>query len=272
MLTLTIASVLAFSPPVSEQPRPDDIIVDGRRLTPEELRRERDAEGPYSTTPRVMLGTRIARTPERRTFNTVSTDTGLAGLISGPDNNMDAAGGAVRSRLVRICRADREEVSEATACALSEANEMIRAGDFDRAGTILGELLAARHLSSFDRYYAGHYAVLLGQEAEDPVHRRAGLAAMLQSGRMAEADRPAAMRSLVSLALAAGDDAAAIAQLETLVNAVPHDAQSQANLAILYDRQGRVDQARQRMTLAVNQLRTEGRPPPEAWVAYLEIP
>lgn len=276
MFVLPLAiSLLSLTPqdgPVGATP-PDEegaIVVEGERLTAEEAWRERNAEQPYSTTPRTVLGTRIARVPERRTYNTVSTDTGLAGLISGPDNNMDAASGAVRNRLVRVCRADREEVSEASACALNEAREKIEASDFAQAAEILDTLLQTRHLSSWDRYYAGHYAFLLGQNADDPAQRRIGLTAMLASGRMEEGERPAAMRSLVSLALAAGDEEDAIRQLEALLDATPDDAQNQANLAILYGRQGRADVAKARMALAVDALRSAGRAPPESWTAFLQ--
>lgn len=267
-LSALLASLQPAPSPVEADP--DAIVVTG------EKHRER-AEEPYSTTPRVMTGTRIAKKPGRRMFYSVATDTGLAGLIGGAggagDSGFDGTGGrglVIRNKRVTECRADREEVSEATACALFDADRAMLKQDYAAARAALAPILATRNLNSFDRYYAGHYAYRLAELTNDASGREAALATMLESGRMPEADRPAAEKALVALAVKRGDPAEAVARLEALVKATPDDAFTHANLAALYAEGGRHDQARQRMTTAVSLVRARGQTPPPAWTDYLQ--
>ena len=92
---------------------------------------------------------------------------------------------------------------------------------------------------------------------------------MLATGRMDEADRRRTMGALTQIALRSGDDAIAIARFERLVQAQA-DANNLADLAALYARTGRLDQARTRMAEAVAMKRQAGETPPVGWTAFLE--
>ena len=268
-LAASVQTTQAPPPETEKEAASDQVTVTGQRPHPDEEK----AEEPYSTTRRIPLGSRIPRKPGRRVFHTVASNTGLAGLIAAKENDFDATGGAVlnsRNRLIKVCKADREEVSEETACALVEARRSMEAGDFESASSALAPLLASGGLSSFDRYYTGYYAYLLAQKMGDEAGRETALTMMLASGRMPESDRPAALKTLVAMAFKRGDDAAAIARLEKLVEAVPEDAQSQANLATLYANRGDHEKARTHMATAVALLERSGATPPNGWRQYLQ--
>ena len=70
------------------------------------------------------------------------------------------------------------------------------------------------------------------------------------------------------MALTSGRDEIAIARFEQLAEAGA-DARSLANLAALYARAGRMDQARLRMSQAVAQVRQQGQTPAEEWTTFL---
>jgi len=176
------------------------IVVTGTRP-------ERDPRGgveaPYPETERVLLGSRIARRVERRPFRSVATETGLAGMIGNSGaGSWDGTGGSnhgVRTRLVTECVADHEQVSEAVACALFRVKRHTEAGDFESAREALAPLLERRHMTSWKRYYVGHYAYRLAEAMEDDAARAQALQMMLESGRLSEEQRGRAYRVLASL-------------------------------------------------------------------------
>jgi tetratricopeptide (TPR) repeat protein len=269
---MTLAALLlllaAQTSPPQDQSSSDPIIVTGDKGDP----REQQAEEPYSTREHVPVGSRIPRKTGRRTFNTVASNTGLGGLLLSPGNHIEATGGTVpvtRNRLVKVCKADREEVSEETACALVEAKKKMDVRDFAGARAALQAVLAKRMLSSFDRYYAGHFAYLLAQAEGDEAGRERALRMMLASGRMAEAERQGALKSIVRMTLKRGDEAAAVTALEELLSAHPNDAESQANLATLYAWSGQHNKAVPRMQTAVSLVQQKGGTPPQTWTEYL---
>ncbi|MBA2771335.1 MAG: hypothetical protein H0U34_04870 [Sphingomonas sp.] len=271
-LTLSVLSVLltqssAPTRPVEPPLKADTIVVTGSKD-----RTKGKVEEPYSTTPRVVTGSRIARIPSgRRVFTTVATDTGLAGLIADKDNNFDAAGGAAlnfRKKRVKECKADRHEVSEATACVLFDVTKAIEAGEYPVAASKLDEL-KSRALNGFERYYVAFYSYQLAEAQQDDGAREVALKAMLASGRMHEGEQLAAKKTLVALALKRGDSPAAIAALEELLAVQPGDARSHANLAALYERSGMRQKARTQMAAAVMAMQQSGRTPPSEWVTYL---
>lgn len=257
--------------PAEEAKAEDPIVVTGTRIKrgPKPI-----AEEPYSTTERVPLGSRIARKPSgRRVFNTVATDSGLAGLVGASNGgSFDATGtmGApIRKRLVKECRADQDEVSEAVACALFDVKKKLDAGQIEAADAELRKLMQSTTLSGLERYYGAHYAYRVAAARADDSGREAALKAMLGTGHMPAAERLGALRTLVAMALMRGDDGAAIGQLETLVRTVPNDAQSLANLAALYAARGAHGEARVKLAAAVGITRANGRPVPQSWIDYL---
>lgn len=247
-----------------------DLVVTGQRPDP----RETTAEEPWETTPRVMLGSRIARKPGgRRVFNTVATESGLAGLLAGNQQNFDATGGsapAFSKRHVKTCKAQKGELDEVAACALLGARRKMDAGEYTAASALLTPLLQSER--GWERYHAGHLAYLLAERSADEAGRERALTAMLQSGKMAAADRAAAMKTLVAMALRRGDEAAAITRLESLVHAAPEDARSLANLAALHAGRGDHERARPLMLSAVAVIRSKGGNPPPSWTDYLTRP
>lgn len=269
-LALPLTAAALQSPPSSAQTS-EPIIVTGARTDEHEAQRK--VEKPYSITPRVVTGSRIPHTTGRRLFNTVASDTGLAGLIADKNNNFDAAGGSVprqRDRRIIECRADREEVSEETACALFDIAKALDDGDHVTAAAKLDELKEDRSLHSFDRYYVAFYQYKVAEARADERGREDALKAMLASGRMPWEERLTAQRTLVAMALKRGDNSGAIAALEKLTEAQPDDARSQANLAALYDRSGFKEKARQRMTVAVAVAGQSGAAVPRDWIDYLQ--
>lgn len=260
-----------------EAPPPPDrdeseIVITGDRP-------KRDPRGgverPYPETERVPLGSRIARRMERRPFRSVATDSGLAGMIGNSgESNWDGTGGSghgVRRRLVTECVANHDQVDEDVACILFRVGTYTDASDYDSAAEALAPLLERRHLTSWERYYVGHYAYALAEARQDDGAREHALHLMLASGRMAEVDRRQALRSMAAMALRNGDYPQAISRLESLAELGP-DPLSLANLAALYERAGRGAEARRRMAEAVEFARASGETPPEEWTAFIARP
>lgn len=246
------------------------IVVTGEREQPTGER----VEEPYPETERVPLGSRIPRRMDRR-FGTVATDTGLAGMISGPGVNYDATGGSggtplrVRNRRVLECVAGHPQVTERTACVLFRVNRAIEAQNYAEAQTLIEPLLRTQTLSAIDRYYTARYNYQLAQATDDDPRRESALNAMLATGRMPAADRPNAERMLARIAAQRGDMAGAIARLERLIAATPADPRNHADLAWLYARSGRDGEALPRMRTAVQLARQSGTTVPQAWIDFL---
>jgi len=260
------------TPAQTATPAQDPIVVSGER---EERVNGEVVEAPYSETARVPVGSRIPRRREARPYSTVTSDGGLAGLLSAPGNNYDATGGSggtplrVRNRVVRECVAGDRRVSEATACVLLRVRQSIDAQNYTAAAAALEPLLRSGTLSAIDRYYVASFNYQLAEASDDDARREAALTAMLESGRMPDQDRPNAMRMLARLAAQRGDNAGAIARLERLVVDNPMDARNHADLAWLYVRTGRDSEAVPRMETAVRLARQSGTPVPQAWLAFL---
>lgn len=273
LVSLLAATAHAAQPAsTATQPASGPIVVTGERVPPGGSPNTSHVEDPYPETERVPLGSRIPRRSERRPFNTIATDSGVAGLIAAPGLNFDAAGGAfqnVRNRRVTQCVARNAQVSEATACALFRVRRHIEAGELNQAAALLDPLLARRTLSAIDRFYVASYSYQLGEAANDNARRESALTAMIESGRMAPADRNAAMRVLARLSAQRGDDGTAIARLERLIAEMPDDPRNHADLAWLYARTGRDREALPRMARAVELARQSGRAVPQAWLDFL---
>lgn len=270
-LTLILSSALAAQAPPpaeSDQPAPaGPIVVTGDRPVS-------GVEEPYPETKQVPLGSRIARKVDRRPFSAIASDTGVAGLFVGEGSHWDGTGGRehlMRMRRVKECVAAHEQaqVSEAIACTLYRVKNGIKAGQHAAAAEALGPLLERRDLTGWERYYVGHYALLLGEALDDDARRESALSMMLASGRMPAADQPVALRALAAMAMNSGDDEAAIARLEAAAKSAPGDVDSRVNLATLYLHYGREDQARVRMAEAVEIVRRSGKTPPAEWTSFL---
>lgn len=272
--TALLPMLLALGAPPAEtkdeaETPSDTIVVTGQRET----------EKPDSEQEYVPLNSRIRRQRGPRAFNTVATDTGIAGGLSGGTDgggvNFDPTGGTVprfRELKVKQCRADNQFVSETTACVLFTAKQAIERGNAQAASEALAPLLRNSTLSSYDRFYANHYAYLLAEKQRDEPGRERALTAMLETGRMPEADRPAAIRTLAMLAARRGDSPAAIARLESLIKSVPDDAPSRARLAMLYADAGQGDKASEQMAAAISLVEQAGETAPPNWRRYLKPP
>ena len=268
MELMILAALLASAQePQRTEPAPEEpIVVTGGR--PGENR----PEPPYPETERTPVGSRITRRNERRTFRTVASDQGLAGLISAPGLDFDGAGGATprfRNRVVTECVAGNSQVSERTACALFRVRQAIERQNYAAAAETLEPLLRSGTLSGIDRYYVASFNYQLAQATDDDSRREAALTAMIESGRMPPADRTTAIRMLARLAAERGDSASAIARLERLVADNPAEPRNHADLAWLYVRAGRDGEAVPRMQTAVRLARESGQPVPPAWLAFL---
>jgi tetratricopeptide (TPR) repeat protein len=273
-LLILSAAFLAsqVQPPAPAQPPVDQegqrVIVTGDR--PEGAPREA-VEQPYSETERVPLGSRIARRERQRPFENVASHTGLAGMLPSKELDFDGTGGPAprfRNRRVLECRAVHEQVSQEVACILFRAKQETDARNYAAARDALTPLLARHGLTAWERYYGGYYVYQLADAEQDDAGRERALHIMLASGRMAEADRGQAVRALSRIALRSPDDATAIARFERLVQAQA-EADALADLAALYARTGRLDQARTRMAEAVALKRQAGETPPSGWTAFL---
>lgn len=265
--TAFLASQL--QPPVPAQdPEGQRVVVTGDRP-------EHDTRGaieePYSETERVTLGSRVARRHRVRPFENVASETGVAGLLTAPGLDFDGAGGSAprfRNRRVVECRALHEQVSQEVACILLRAKQQTDAGDFAAARGALTPLLARQGLTAWERYYGGYYAYQLADAAQDDAAREQALHLMLATDRMEPVDREQAVRALNRIALRSPDDATAIARFERLIQARA-EADALADLAALYARSGRMEQARSRMAEAVALARQAGRTPPPGWTTFL---
>jgi tetratricopeptide (TPR) repeat protein len=248
-----------------------DITVTGERI---ERNLHGEAEAPYSEVERTPLGSRIARRVRERPFRAAPTNSGLAALVGNSGSaNTDATGGfnaVTRYRRITECVPEHEEVSEEIACLVFRVNHWTGTGEFEEASNALRPVLARRGLTGRERQYLGQAAYRLGGAADDPVLREAGLHMLLASGYMSEADRVGALRALAALAFERGDEMKAVDLLETLSTEVPSDARVLAGLAGLYERLGRRQEARGRMTEALAILRQRGETPPPEWTALVD--
>ena len=273
LLILFAASLASQAQPAA--PAQPAESQEGQRITvtgdrPEGGPREA-VEQPYSETERVTLGSRIARRHRERPFENVASETGVAGLLSGDELDFDGLGGAgarFRNRRVVECRALHQQVSQEVACILFRAKQQTDAGDFAAARAALTPLLARRGLTAWERYYGGYFAYQLADAAQDDAAREQALHVMLATGRMEPVDRGRAVRALTRIALRSPDDATAIARFERLIQAQA-EADALADLAALYARIGRMEQARARMAEAVALARQTGRIPPAGWTNFL---
>lgn len=194
-----LLAALLLGPPSQEAAQPPadgPIVVTGERGDGSR------PELPYPEAERVPVGSRIARRSERRTFRTVATDQGLAGLISAPGNDFDASGGAVpafRNRRVTECVAGHPQVSEATACALFRVRQHLTTGDFAAAAERIEPLLRNRTLSGIDRYYVARINYELALAADDDARLQAALSALLESRHLEAANRAVAQRALAAI-------------------------------------------------------------------------
>lgn len=273
MLLLSQAAAPAAATQQSPAPQAP-IVVTGEREQEERINGER-VEDPYSEVERVPLGSRIPRRREARPFSTVTSESGLAGLISGPGINYDATGGSggtplrVRNRAVRECRAGHPQVSERTACILFRVRQNIDRGDHAAAAALIQPLLETRTLSGIDRYYVASFNYQLADAMDDNARRESALTTMIESGRMSQQDRANALRMVARLAALRGDTTGAIARLERLIADNPADPRNHADLAWLYVRAGRDGEAVPRMQTAVQLARRSGQQVPAAWLAFL---
>ena len=207
----------------------------------------------------------------QRPFRSIATESGVAGVLQGADSHWDGTGGSslnMRMRRITECVPEHDQVREEIACILFRVRKSLEVSDFAAAAERLAPLLERRHVYSWERYYIGFYAYRLAEATGDLAARETALQLMLASGRMEEAQRRDALRALAGMALTSGRDEIAIARFEQLAEAGA-DARSLANLAALYARAGRMDQARLRMSQAVAQVRQQGQTPAEEWTTFL---
>jgi hypothetical protein len=145
----------------------------------------------------------------------------------------------------------------------------INTGEFGTAAAGLDRLLAFDDLVPADRYMLLGHHYRLAEAVGDARLRETRLAAMVDSGLMPADERPAALRSLVAMALAAGSDVRATARLVELLAMTPDDARAHANLAALHQRAGRSGDARIAMRNAIAAAERHGDPVPDDWRALV---
>ncbi len=196
-LTSLIAAQPGASPPADQS---ENIVVTGARPSPQPHGR---AEAPYSETERVLLGSRIPRRASERLFQTIASESGVAGMV--PGSGMDGTGGSshlTATRRTTNCVAEDREVRGEIACILFRAQRATEVGAFDDARAALAPLLRRASMNGAERFHAGRLAFTLAQAEEDEALQAQALRLLLASGRLPEADHMRAERRLSALTAA----------------------------------------------------------------------
>jgi hypothetical protein len=211
-------------------------------------------------------GSRIGRRDVPAPFPTVATSTGVAGLT--PGSGMDPFAGGTRTITETACRSDDRRISAEAACRLLPIQRLLASGSFEEARSALDRLASADAATDEERYIAATLQYRMAVATGEPLDREDALRAMLATAAMPAADRPAALRSLISIAIARGDDAGTEALLEQLLLLAPEDTRNLANLASLRARAGRQAEAASLIGRAIDIARRRGEPVPSEWLGF----
>jgi hypothetical protein len=211
-------------------------------------------------------GSRIGRRDDPAPFRTVATGTGVAGLT--PGSGMDPFAGGTRTITERACRSDDPRIPAAAACRLLPIQQLLASGAFEEARSALDRFASAETATDDERYVAATLQYRIAVATGEPLDREDALRAMLATAAMPAAERPAALRSLISMAIARGDDAGTEALLEQLLLLAPDDARNLANLASLRARAGRQAEAARLIGRAIEIARRRGEPVPAEWLGF----
>lgn len=255
---LTCFAVLAITPahaqsaaPAGASPPPiEDIEVIGAR-----------PEQPESSAP---TGSRIGREP-LLPFATVAS-TNVAGLT--PQSGMDPFAGGTRMVSETHCRSDNPRLSATAACRLLPIQRFIAAGEHDQALSALDRFAADETATDEERYVAAALQYQIAAARGEPLDREDALRAMLATAALPAPSRPAALRTLVSLALRRGDSAAASVLLVELLVLVPEDTRSLINLAAIRAEAGSHAEAATLVGRAIEVARRRGEPVPAEWLSF----
>lgn len=221
-------------------------------------------EAPADTV--VPTGSRIPGRSSAGPFPGIASATGVAGFT--PGSGMDPSSQFTRTITEIHCRSDDSRLSEAAACRLVPIQRMLAAGDHEGARAALDRFAFADGTTDGERYVAARLSYSIAVATGEPSDREDALRAMLATAAMPEAERPAALRSLISLALSRGDEAGSSALIEQLLLVVPEDTRSMVNLASLRSRAGRQAEAATLVEQAIALTRRRGEPVPSAWLAF----
>lgn len=257
---LVCIAVLTLSSPSAQSTGPSDAPV-----PPESPERDIEVVGarpdrPDATAP---TGSRIGRT-DAFTFGTVASGN-VAGLS--PGSGMDPFAGGTRMVSETLCRSDNPRLSQGAACRLLPIQRLIAASNYDEALSAL-DRFAADPATDEERYVASALQYQIAAVREEPSDREDALHAMLATAAMPAPIRPAALRTLVSLAIRRGDSAAASARLMELLALVPDDTRSLVNLAALRSEAGQRVEAAALIARAIDVVRQRGEPVPTEWMSF----
>ncbi|HEX8216491.1 MAG TPA: hypothetical protein VF577_03410 [Allosphingosinicella sp.] len=214
----------------------------------------------------VTTGSRIPARSGSGPFPGIASATGVAGLT--PGSGMDPSSQFTRTIVEAHCRSDDARLSEAAACRLVPIQRMLASGDHEGARAALDRFAFAEGTSDDERYIAARLSYTIAVATGEASDREDALRAMLATAAMPTAERPAALRTLISLALARGDEAGAAALIEQLLLVVPEDTRSLINLASLRSRAGRQAEAATLVEQAIALTRGRGEPIPREWLAF----
>lgn len=238
----------------AQQPQDDVLIVTGKR--PERKVPER----------KVILGSRIARPALFSGYRFTASDTSLGGLT--PGSGMDPSARYVGNAYTEeTCTSDDPELTQESACLLIAARHAITAQDWPAAHGAVDRLESGQAGSATALYRAAQTRYAIASGEGDDIGRYFALDALLESGKLSPADKMAALRTRVAISLADGDDPAAIRDLQDLLAVAPDDISSLINLAGLYQRNDRLDQAAKTIRNAIAIRLAQGGDIPASWAA-----
>lgn len=211
---------------------------------------------------RVKAGSRISKKPLFSNLNYASS-TGLSGSPGGGFEPFNLSN-PTRKRIIRSCESDSEAVSEEVACILAKSDTLAMEGDNEAARDLLRYVSGDAEFSPAERLEGAKRLYALGQSISSDALREEALVRMLRTEGMADVEKPAALRTLVAMALKRQDTNSAIERLEDVTALDQNDAQSLANLAALTQQAGRPG-APQLIAKAIAIRENQGQPVPNAW-------
>lgn len=215
------------------------------------------------------LGSRIARSQGEdpgANGGQIASRTSMAGLT--PQSGMDPFAGGTKRITKRTCRSDVAGMSQHALCALGSAGAALARGDRLAARADVQQVLDDPASTDSDRFFAYRLAWQIAEGSGDDVARTDALRGLVETGLLAPSEQVPALKSLAAAALASGDRATAIARLESLLALVPDQAIARGNLGVLYQQDGRIEEARALMVVAVQTLVAHGEEVPEGWAQF----
>lgn len=219
----------------------------------------------------VVQSIRPSRLPviDAEDYTPVATKGSLGGLAD-PTQGIDPYK-TQRKVLVRSLLVEGAALSKPVAMIFARLQQHVRRFDFEPARQELANFAALPRTTDEERFTGLRYELQIAEGDRDEAGRERVIGRMLETAFLTTDERLQALRSLAGMAVARGDHRLAIERYLRLRAEADDDSVVRANLAALYQRQGRDDAGRPMMREAIQIAVRGGKPVPDQWLSYAGI-